>query len=317
MTTTVDATVLFHPPTPELRFLPEGPYPLGDNKLSWVAIQHGAEASNGSLNVLDLTTLVNQSYELPGRPGFAFPCSDGIKFVVGCERRLGFYSTRTGHWTPFGGEVDSDRSGTIINDGVVWEDNLVFGTKDLEFANKKAGLYLFRGADQQLIRLRDDQICSNGKAIRQLDGALQLVDIDSPTRQVVGYDLDIAGGQLGSPSVLLDLTADPAVPDGAILTPDGKSMIISMYNPEPAEAGETRQYSLTDGSLQCVWRTPGSPQNTCPNLVEFGGRVYLVITTAIEHMPAERQPQSPRAGAIFMAETEFTSLGAVPRFPLV
>lgn len=148
------AQVLFRPPTAELRFLPEGPYPLGTAKMSWVAIQHGKDSQTGSLNLLDLNTGVNQSYTLPGRPGFAFPCHDMNTFVAGCERRLGLFDTRSGHWSPFADVVDEDRDGTIINDGLVWEDNLIFGTKDLEFATPKAGLYLFRGSDGKLVRLR-------------------------------------------------------------------------------------------------------------------------------------------------------------------
>lgn len=309
------AQVLFAPPTSELRFLPEGPYPLGPAKISWVAIQHGANATVGSLNILDLNAGENRSYLLPGRPGFAFPCTDPGKFIVGCERHLGFFDISSGHWSSFGDTIDADRFGTIINDGIVWENNLLFGTKDLQFATRKAGLYLFRGRDQAVIRLRDDQICSNGKGIRRTSDGLELLDIDSPTKKVVGYTLDIENGTLGSPRTLVDLTADDAVPDGAILTPDHKSIIISMYNPHPAPWGETRQYALADGTLEQVWQTPESPQNTCPQLVEFQGKICLVITTAVEHMPLERQSRSPHAGSLFIAPTRFDSLGDVARFP--
>jgi sugar lactone lactonase YvrE len=228
---------------------------------------------------------------------------------------LGLFDWDNQQWEPFGEEVDADRSGTIINDGLVWEDNLIFGTKDLEFAHRKAGLYLYRGRDQKLVRLRDDQICSNGKAVRLVDGGPQLVDIDSPTRQVVGYPLDIDGGRLGEPQVLLDLTDGTAVPDGATLGPGGDSIIISMYNPNPAEFGETRQYALEDGGLQRVWRTPASPQNTCPNLISHQGRVHLVITTAVEHMPEERRAAANNAGCLFIADTPFDELAACPKFP--
>ncbi len=231
---------------------------------------------------------------------------------MGCERNLGFFTPATGQWSPFGATIDEDREGTIINDGVVWGEHLIFGTKDLHFATPKAGLYLYRGTDQQLIRLRDDQICSNGKAIRKTDDGLELIDIDSPTRKVVAYSLDIEAGVLGEPRTVIDLTNDESVPDGAILTPDGNSMIISMYNPNPAPWGETRQYSLNDGTLQRVWQTPESPQNTCPQLVEYQGKICLVITTAVEHMPVERQASSVNAGSLFIAETEFGDTGQTP-----
>ena len=302
----------------QLRFLPEGPYPLGDSTLSWVAIQHAADVANGSLNVLDLATGKNANYELPGRPGFAFPTQIQGRFVVGCERTLGFFDTATASWEPFCDGIDDDVSNTIINDGMVYEDNLIFGTKDLEFATKKAGLYLFRGSDKKLIRLRDDQICSNGKAIRNDDDdGLELIDIDSPTRQVVSYPIDIESGTLGEPEVVLDLTDDAAVPDGAIVTPDDKGIIVSMFLPQAADHGETRLYDLATGQLKRIWQTPGSPQNTCPALVRHDGSIKLVITTAVENMTPEDQAACPNAGRLFIADTDFSDEGGqlAPTYP--
>jgi sugar lactone lactonase YvrE len=317
MATIIQAEVLFRPETAELRFLPEGPYPLGETGFSWVAIQHGAEGKYGSLNLYRVTDRQSTSYRLPGRPGFAFATDVDSLFIVGCERTLGLFSTTEGAWYPLVDGIDDDRQGTIINDGVTWDGNLIFGTKDLEFKTRKAGLYLYRGRDGKLIRLRDDQICSNGKAIlRGPSGLIRLLDIDSPTRQVVAYEVDIEAGKLSSPKVVLDLTDDPAVPDGMILTPDGKSVIISMYNPNPAPFGETRQYRLIDGMLETVWQTAHSPQNTCPQLVAMHGQVYLVITTAVESMPIERQREAEDAGSIFAAPTAWASVSDSPAFAL-
>ena len=286
-----------------LRFLPEGPYQTAPGYFSWVGIQHGVETLHGSLNRFDFTSGQNQSIDLPGRPGFAFPCKTANRFVVGCERSLGFFDVDTGDWSVFQEGVDQDVTNTIINDGIVIGDNLVFGCKDLEFATKKAGLYLYRGSDKKLIRLRDDQICSNGKATLQTDGLLSLFDIDSPTRQVVRYTLDIAAGTLSEPTTVLDLTEDPAVPDGAILTPDGTGLIISMFLPQAAAFGETRLYDLASGDCTTVWRTPLSPQNTCPALVENDGKLMLIITTAVEHMSTEDQAACGNAGKLFVAES--------------
>ena len=74
MTEIRQATPLEFPDSDELRFLPEGPLPLEDGVISWVAIQHGPDATHGSLNILNLKSGENRSFELPGRPGFAFPC---------------------------------------------------------------------------------------------------------------------------------------------------------------------------------------------------------------------------------------------------
>ncbi|MFM7863738.1 MAG: hypothetical protein ACKPHU_05970, partial [Planctomycetaceae bacterium] len=68
--TVTEASVIFRPATAEQRFLPEGPYWLGADRASWVAIQHGASATTGSLNILHLNSGRNESWSLPGRPGF-------------------------------------------------------------------------------------------------------------------------------------------------------------------------------------------------------------------------------------------------------
>jgi sugar lactone lactonase YvrE len=301
----IEAAPLKTPDTAALRYLPEGPYQYQPGMFSWVGIQHGDDSNHGSLNLYHFTTQKNQTFDLPGRPGFAFPCHTPNKFVVGCERSLGFYDIESGTWETFCEGIEEGVTNTIINDGLAFEDNLIFGAKDLEFAHKKAGLYLYRGRDSQLIKLRDDQICSNGKAVQQIDGKTFLIDIDSPTRQVVRYPLDIDAGTIGDAEVILDLTEEAAVPDGAILTPDSSGLIVSMFLPQSAAFGETRLYDLATRECVRIWRTPLSPQNTCPALVHFSESLKLVITTAIEHMSEEDQAVCSNAGRIFVAESGF------------
>lgn len=318
MTKTTNAELLFLPDSDAMRFLPEGPTALGAGKFSWVAIQHGPTGTNGSLNIFDVASGVNEQFELPGRPGFAKPTFKAGVFVVGCERQLGLFDTADRSWSVLADAIDSDVDGTIINDGTLYADNIVFGTKDLEFKTPKAGLYLYRGSDQKLIRMRADQICSNGKdVIDSGTGGLHLIDIDSPTRKVVRYTIDIKAGTLSDCTTIVDLSNLQGVPDGMIVTPDEQSMIISFYNPNPAEFGETRQYNLLSGELEHTWRTPQSPQATCPLLLEMpNGSVKLIITTAVEFMPKDRRADSPNAGGLFIADTDFHNAPATPAFPL-
>ncbi len=317
MIQTRDASLLYLPPSEEARFLPEGPTALGNGRFSWVAIQHGPHAQIGSLNIFDLSSGHNEQFDLPGRPGFAKPTQEEGVFVVGCERELGVYRTKDRSWRTIADGIDADVSNTIINDGTCSGSNLVFGTKDLEFATPKAGLYLFRGNDQQLIRLRNDQICSNGKQVISNGNQLYLLDIDSPTRRVVRYRLDIESGEINECQTVVDLSGLDGVPDGMVLTPDEQSAIISLYNPNAAEFGQTCQYSLLDGSLEAVWRTWRSPQATCPLLIDHpDGSVKLIITTAVEHMSSERRLQSPQSGGIFIAETGFSQAPALSRYLL-
>jgi sugar lactone lactonase YvrE len=309
--------ILFRPDTPELAYLPECPYPCGSDVASWVAIQHGAEATSGSLNLYDFATGQNRSYPLNGRPGFAFPTDDPETFVVGLERRLQLFNLRTGSYSDLCPTViDADVEGTIINDGVVFEDGLIFGCKDLASRDPKAGLYLWRRADRQLVRLRSDQICSNGKVVQRDGAGWRLLDIDSPKRMVLAYRLDVPSGQLSEPEIALDLRDDEAVPDGMVATPDGRGAIIAFYNSQPADWGEVRQYDLQSRQVQAMWRLPESPRATCPQLVEVGGQVKLLATSAVEDMPPDQQSQSPNAGCLFVGETVFQSLPSTPIFTL-
>ncbi len=306
--------ILLRPDRDALRFLPEGPYSNPDGRLSWVAIQHGAAATSGSINLLNPSTGENESWPLPGRPGFAFPTDRPGVFVSGAERSLGLFDTNQETWTEFASGIDSAVDNTVINDGVIWDGNLVFGCKDLEFATPRAGLYLWRAADRQLIQLRDDQLCSNGKAVTASQHGLRLFDIDSPKKTITVCDLNIEQGQTGEPTVVVDLTSETVFPDGMILTPDHQSLIVALYNPDDAETGEARQYSISDGTLEAVWECPGAAQVTCPQLLQTESGVRLVLTTAVEHLPAERLAGQPNAGCLFIGETPFESVGDQPVF---
>lgn len=300
---TAIAEVLYEPTDVDLKFLPEGPFDLGDGRFSWVGIQHGAAARFGSLNVFDTKSGQNNSYRLPGRPGFQRPTQNANQFLVGAERELGIFDIQTGTWSPICSGVDSSVENTIINDATTWKDNVIFGCKDLEFKTKKAGLYLYRDNDKKLIQLRNDQICSNGKAVIEgADGKLSLLDIDTPTRKIVRYELDIDAGKVSEAVTAVDLASATGFPDGMVLTPDGKSCIVSFYNPEDAPFGLTQQFSLANGQLERSWQTPDAPQNTCPLLLKTASGMKLVITTAIEHMPAERQKKAAKSGCLFIAD---------------
>ncbi len=318
MTSSTEAELLFLPESEELRFLPEGPTSLGPGRFSWVAIQHGADSKVGSLNIFDIGKRENSNFALPGRPGFAKPTTREGIFLVGADHSLALFDIGDSSWQVLTDEVDNGVEGTIVNDGTVYADSAVFGTKDLEFATPKASLYLYRGSDSKLISLRDGQVCSNGKDVIDAgQGKLSLIDIDSPTRKIVRYAIDIDNGSLSDEETIVDLSDLPGVPDGMVMSPDEQSLIVSLYNPNPAEYGETHQYSLYNGALEHVWRTPGSPQATCPLLLELpDGSIKLIITTAVEHMPAERRSHSPNAGGLFIADTTFKSPPVNPIFQL-
>ena len=278
------------------------------DRFSWVAIQHAADSVLGSLNVFDCATLTNNNYALSGRPGFAFPTDDPQKFIVGVDKHIELVDITSGAVTVLTDDIDVGVENTLINDAIAFAEGIVFGSKDLEFATNKAGLYFWKFSDRQLCQLRDDQLCSNGKVITRSGKNWSLFDIDTPTQQVVRYELDTNQGTLSEAEVVLDFTDGEIFPDGMVATPDNKSLIVAFYNPAAAQYGVARQFSVETGVVQAEWQTAKAPRVTCPLLLETAAGVKLVLTTAIEDMSAEMYAQHPNSGSLFVGETTFENV---------
>lgn len=295
----LDARVL-HRPTAAHRWLPEGPRALPDGRLLWITIQCGADAPHGALHVLDPESGANATTLLPGRPGFALPTDAPGTFLLGMERSIGWFDVATGDFHELVADLDGDRAGTIVNDGEPCRDGLVFGLKDAALADPKAGLYFLRRGDSALFRLRDDQVCSNGKVLRELGGdRVELFDIDSPTRVVRRYVLDVAQGRLDEPAIAVDLRAERGVPDGMCAIPGTEDVVVAMFDPEDAPHGRALRCSLRDGAVRAEYRTAGAAQVTCPAWLSRAGGGLVVLTTAAERLPPERLARQPNAGCLF------------------
>ncbi|MEZ5355729.1 MAG: SMP-30/gluconolactonase/LRE family protein [Bryobacteraceae bacterium] len=308
---------LFVPPTEAQRHLPEGPRLLrnhglaGDALLGWVAIQHSPDAHAGSMEVLNLRTLENDSHPLPARPGFFAETTTPGVLAVGLERELALYDLRarrlTGRRIPV-----TDDARVIINDGMAIPGGLLFGTKHLDFKEHIARVYHFDAATGGVREMPERQICSNGKFLFDEDGRLLLVDICSFRKRVEIYEVDFTAGRMDPVRVIADFASTPLYPDGLRPSPDGRSVIVAFYNPEPAEEGLARQFRISDGALEAEWRLPGSPRVTCPEIVSLDGAVRAIFTTAVEGMPATMREHAPMAGALFIGDTLFDRVPAPP-----
>ena len=313
---TYTTEILFQPDDTRLLFLPEGPMALAVDRFSWVAIQHAVDSVLGSLNVFDCATRTNNNYPLRGRPGFAFPTDDPQKFIVGVDKHIELVDITSGEAMVLSDDIDVGVENTLINDAIAFDEGIVFGSKDLEFATNKAGLYFWKFSDRQLCQLRDDQLCSNGKVITRSGENWSLLDIDTPTQQVVRYELDTNQGTLSEAEVVLDFTDGEIFPDGMVATPDGKSLIVAFYNPAAAQYGVARQFSIETGEVQAEWQTVKAPRVTCPLLLETARGVKLVLTTAVEDMPDEMFAQHPNSGALFVGETMFENISSLANIRL-
>ena len=307
----------------EDRFLPEGPRWVtirGRTALVWVNIQRDVSATAGDVHMHFPGTDGSDDSAMgcPGRPGFLLPLDGEDHALVGVEKTLRLCDLAEGGWTdPLVTIPDADPR-TIINDAEIVPGGkaVVFGTKDTQFQEPIAHLYLYTVDDNRVTVLADKQLCSNGKVFASDDRGVILFDIDTPTRKVVRYRLDVAARTATPDGTALDLSNQVGFPDGMCDCGDG-TVIVAFYNPEFADAGRAVRFNLATGEAVEEWLAPGSPRVTCPLLVKRPNGVKLLLTTATEGMPAEMRAKCPNAGSLFIADTQLTSCPApeVVRFP--
>jgi sugar lactone lactonase YvrE len=310
---TTEARVWFAPDEERDRFLPEGPRPVtveGEAAVAWVNIQTTADATTGSIWVKFLAESDDQFHlTAPGRPGFLFPTDRPDTVLVGLGKELRTCNLAEVEWSEPLATIPDANSRTIINDGEIVPGGgaVVFGTKDLRFADPIAELYLYTTDDNRLTTRAGGQTCSNGKVFARDDRGLIIYDIDTPRKVVTRYRLDVAARTLVEEGIALDLRGEPAYPDGMVDCGDG-TVIVAFYDPDPTPAGRAVRYRLGTGEVIEEWTTPGSPRVTCPLLLNHDGGIKLILTTATEGMPADLRAKCPNAGCLFLADTGLRDL---------
>ena len=258
---TREAHVWHIPRAEEERFLPEGPRVTevtGRQAVTWVNIQTSVDATTGELHAKFLDNGEHRKWALPGRPGFALPTDRDNVMLLGLGKEVGTFDLFSETWTPIA-TIPDDNPRTIINDGEVEPGGnaVIFGTKDLNFADPLAHLYLFTPKTGEVRVLAGGMVCSNGKVFRHGD----LFDIDTPTRKIVRYSLNAAMDALEAKGTAVDLSGVDGFPDGMTDRGDG-TVIVAMYNPEPVPAGRALRFDLETGKLLEAFATPGSPRVT-------------------------------------------------------
>jgi sugar lactone lactonase YvrE len=305
---TTEARAFVEPKDESDRYLPEGPHETvvgGDRRVVWVNIQDGKDSKRGW--ICNRSERGVGSVAAPGRPGFPLPVAGGDRLLVGVEKQLSVFAFGAGTFTPLA-TIPDDNPRTIINDGNVVPGGkaVVFGTKDTQFKEPIANLYLYTVDDNRVSVLADRQTCSNGKVFRTEGDSLILFDIDTPTRKVVRYRLDVAARTATPDGVAIDVADQTGFPDGMCDCGDGTA-IIAFYNPDYAAAGRAVRFDLATGKAVEEWTTPGSPRVTCPLLVKRPEGVKLIVTTATEGMPADMRAKCPNAGCLFIADTQLAT----------
>ncbi len=179
------ATVFLSQRTEADRFLPEGPRAVtveGRPALAWVNIQTGPDATAGDVHVR-FGDGEHRTYAQTKRPAFLIPTDRPDTLFVGREKEVGLLHLTNNTFHPLA-TIDDPSPRTIVNDGQVVPAGraVVFGTKDIKFADPIAKLYLFTLDDGKMSVLADRQTCSNGKVVAREGNDLLLFDIDTPKK---------------------------------------------------------------------------------------------------------------------------------------
>jgi sugar lactone lactonase YvrE len=119
--------------------------------------------------------------------------------------------------------------------------------------------------------------------------------IDTMTRGVDAFDLDLATGTIDNKRQVVRIPEEDGLPDGMCIDAEG-ALWVALYS-----GGAVRRYS-PDGELLAVVRLP-VPNPTC---CTFGGPDLreLYITTAWAGMSDAERAESPQAGGLFRVRTE-------------
>ena len=133
------------------------------------------------------------------------------------------------------------------------------------------------------------------------DGRL-LYYVDTGTRRIDTFDVDLRAGTLGRRRPFVDLTREAGRPDGLVVDAEG-GVWVALWR-----GGAVRRY-LPNGMLDLELAVPAALVTKCA----FGGpdMADLYVTTASRDLTAEERLAQPHAGGVFRSRPGV--VGQVPR----
>jgi sugar lactone lactonase YvrE len=235
-----------------------------------------------------------RSWDAPEQIGFLLPARGG-GFVAGLQSGLHRFDEARGGFSLVA-EVEPDRPGNRINDGVVDPSGrLWFGTMDNGEKETTGRFYCFREgrvADAGLPRVA----ITNGPAVSP-DGRI-LYHVDTLAGLVHACEIG-PDGRLGPSRPFAHIPGDEGYPDGPTVDAEG-CVWIGLYF-----GWEARRYSPA-GELIGRVRFPTSNITK----VAFGGEDLrtLYATTARQGLKPDKLGQQPEAGSLFAVPVDVPGL---------
>jgi sugar lactone lactonase YvrE len=236
-------------------------------------------------------------YRTPEYVGAAVPLSDGALLLA-----MGGFATL---------DLDSGSTSTVarlpLEPGVRMNDGKCdpagrfwAGSMELDGAPDRGALYRLDGPDAARCMVRPVTV-SNG--LGWSPDHEWMYYIDSPTKSVRRYAFDVAAGELGPSSVLVDTSAHPGVPDGMTVDAEG-NLWVAFW-----DGAAVRCFSAA-GELLDEVALPVRRPTSCA----FGGPELrqLLVTTARDGLSADELRDQPLAGSVLALEPGPAGLPATP-----
>lgn len=192
----------------------------------------------------------------------------------------------------FIGNPENRKRGTRFNDGKCDAAGRFWaGTMSLEGKPNQGALYCLE-ADLTIRTVLDDVSISNGIAWSPDNRTMYY--IDSPTRNVMAYDYDLATGQLSGGRVAAEINMEGAVPDGMCCDTEG-NIWVALWGGFCIQKWDPRA-----GELLATVQVPASQSSSCA----FGGEEMneLFITSARICLSETDLLDQPHAGGLFKVD---------------
>lgn len=197
-------------------------------------------------------------------------------------------------------EATPGRTDLRMNDGYVDPlGNFWAGTLSLERAPNQGAL--FRLTPDGNVKMVLGPVTTSNGLDWSPDGRLMYY-VDTGTRRIDTFDIDLRTGTLGHRRPFADLTREAGRPDGLVVDAEG-GVWVALWR-----GGAVRRY-LPSGQIDVELAVPAALVTKCA----FGGpdMAELYITTASRDLTAEERLAQPHAGGVFRSRPGV--VGQAPR----
>lgn len=249
----------------------------------WINIEEGL------LHVYDLEKDTNYTHPVYQRIGTVVSVDTG-QVLIALQNGIFRYNFKTRAFDMFSHPL-AGKKGMRYNDGKCDPAGRFWvGSMGLKAEKKAASLYCIE-ANGKFTEPVDSVTISNG--IVWTSDATKMYYIDTPTREIWGYDYDLKTGSIQNKYVAVKIPEGMGFPDG--MTIDEDNMLwVAMYG-----GGCVAQFNPLTGNLMAKVLVDAPNVTSCA----FGGSDLktLFITTARQGMNDEKLKAYPEAGSVFVA----------------